>query len=62
MFALNDEMKPACLRGDMEAFAQKRGTWDMRTRSIDTAIEAFGSCRRAAMMMLGASRMLVGRK
>ena len=29
---------------------------------IDTAQEAFGSRRRAAMMMLGDSRMLAGRK
>ena len=29
---------------------------------IDTAQEAFGSRRRAGMMMLGDSRMLVGRK
>ena len=29
---------------------------------INTAQEAFGSRRRAAMMMLGDSRMLVGRK
>ena len=31
-------------------------------RLIDTAEEAFGSHRRAAMMMLGSSRLLVGRK
>ena len=31
-------------------------------RLIDTAQEAFGSRRRAAMMMLGDSRMLAGRK
>lgn len=31
-------------------------------RLIDTAREAFGSKRRAALMMLGESRMLVGRK
>ena len=29
---------------------------------IDTATEAFGSRWRAAMMMLGASQMLMGRK
>ena len=31
-------------------------------RLIDTAKEAFGSRRRAAMMMLGESRILVGKK
>ena len=31
-------------------------------KMIDTAKEAFGSRRRAAMMMLGDSRLLVGRK
>ena len=31
-------------------------------RLVDTAQEAFGSHRRAAMMMLGSSRLLVGRK
>ena len=31
-------------------------------RLVDTAQEAFGSRRRAAMMMLGSSRLLVGRK
>ena len=62
VFALNDEMKPR-LYGDMEAFAQKlRDMGYEDVRLIDTATEAFGSCRRAAMMMLGASRMLVGRK
>ena len=62
VFALNDEMKLR-LYGDMEAFAQKlRDMGYEDVRLIDTATEAFGSCRRAAMMMLGASRMLVGRK
>ena len=31
-------------------------------RLVDTAEEVFGSHRRAAMMMLGSSRLLVGRK
>ena len=62
VFALNDEMKPR-MYGDMEAFAQKlRDMGYEDVRLIDTATEAFGSCRRAAMMMLGDSRMLVGRK
>ena len=49
--------------GDMEPFAQELrdiGYQDMRL--IDTAQEAFGSHGRAAAMMLGASKMLVGRK
>ena len=62
VFTLNDEMKPHMYE-DMEAFAQElqdMGYSDVRL--IDTAQEAFGSRRRAAMMMLGDSRMLVGRK
>ena len=47
----------------MEAFAQKlRDMGYEDVRLIDTAKEVFGSRRRAAMMMLGESRMLVGRK
>ena len=46
-----------------EAFAQElRDMGYADVRLIDTAQEAFGSRRRAAMMMLGDSRMLVGRK
>ena len=61
-FALNDEMKPR-MYGDMEAFAQKlRDMGYEDVHLIDTAEEAFGSHRRAAMMLLGESRMLVGRK
>ena len=61
-FALNDEMKPR-MYGDMEAFARElRGMGYQEVRIVDTAKEAFGSRRRAAMMMLGDSRMLVGRK
>ena len=49
--------------GDMEAFAQElRDMGYSDVRLIDTAQEAFGSHGRAAAMMLGASRMLVGRK
>ena len=62
VFALNDEMKPR-LYGDIEAFAKKlhnMGYEDVRI--IDTAEEVFGSHRRAALVMLGHSRMLVGRK
>ncbi len=62
VFALNDEMKPH-MYGDMEAFAQElRDMGYADVRLIDTAREVFGSHRRAAMMMLGNSRMLVGRK
>ena len=62
VFALNDEMKPR-MYGDMEAFAQKlRDMGYQDVRLIDTAKEAFGSRRRAVLMMLGDSRLLVGRK
>ena len=62
VFALNDEMKPH-MYGDMEAFAQElRDMGYEDVRLIDTAAEAFGSRRWAAMMMLDNSRMLVGRK
>ena len=62
VFALNDDMKPH-MYGDMEAFAQElRDMGYEDVQLIDTAQEAFGSRRRAAMMMLGASRMLAGRK
>ena len=55
-------MKPR-LYGDMEAFAQRlRDMGYEEVRLIDTATEAFGSRRRAALMMLGDSRLLVGRK
>lgn len=62
VFALNDNMKPSAY-GDMDAFAQElRNMGYEDVRLIDTAQEAFGSRRRAAMMMLGDSRMLAGRK
>ena len=62
VFALNDDMKPK-MYGDMETFAQElRDMGYEDVHIIDTAQEAFGSRRRAAMMMLGDSRMLVGRK
>ena len=62
VFALNDDMKPR-MYGDMEAFAQElRDMGYADVRLVDTAQEAFGSHSRAAAMMLGASRMLVGRK
>ena len=62
VFALNDDMKPK-MYGDMEGFAQKlRDMGYEEVRLVDIAQEAFGSHRRAAMMMLGSSRLLVGRK
>ena len=62
VFAINDEMKPR-MYGDMEVFAQRlRDMGYQEVRLIDTAEEAFGSHRRAVLMMLGESRMLVGRK
>lgn len=62
VFALNDDMKPR-MYGDMEEFAEKlRKMGYQEVRIIDTAREAFGSHRRAALMMLGDSRMLAGRK
>ena len=62
VFALNDDMKPQ-MYGDMEEFAQElRDMGYADVWLIDTAQEAFGSRRRAATMMLGASRMLVGHK
>ena len=58
VFALNDDMKPH-MYGDMEAFAENlRKMGYQEVRIIDTAQEAFGSHRRAALMMLGDSRML----
>ncbi len=62
VFALNDEMKPK-LYGDMDAFVQKlkdMGYQDVQI--IDTAEEAFGSHKKAALMFLGHSRLLTGRK
>ena len=61
-FALNDDMK-ARMYGDMEVFAQKlRDMGYQEVRIVDTAKDVFGSHRRAASMMLGSSRMIVGRK
>jgi ubiquinone/menaquinone biosynthesis C-methylase UbiE len=62
VFVLNDDMKPR-MYGNMEEFAQElRDMGYEDVHLIDTATEAFGSRRRAAMMMLGASQMLMGRK
>lgn len=49
--------------GDMEAFVQKlreMGYTDVRL--IDTSEQIFGSHTRAEAMMLGGSKLLVGRK
>lgn len=60
--ALNDDMKPR-MYGDMENFAQElREMGYQEMHLIGRAPEAFGSCRRAALMMLGESRIQVGRK
>ncbi|MCD8344097.1 MAG: class I SAM-dependent methyltransferase [Oscillospiraceae bacterium] len=62
VFAINDCMKPK-MYGDMEAFAQKlrdMGYQDVRLVNMSELV--FGSESRANMMMLGNSRMLVGRK
>ena len=62
VFALNDDMEQK-MYGDMEGFAQKlRDMGYEEVRFVDTAQGSFGSHRRAAMMMLGSSRLLVGRK
>ena len=61
-FVLHDSMKPQ-MYGDMDAFAAKlkeMGFSDVRY--IKTSEMIFGSERRAAMMMLGNSGMLVGKK
>ncbi|MCD8373563.1 MAG: class I SAM-dependent methyltransferase [Oscillospiraceae bacterium] len=62
VFAINDCMKPK-MYGDMEAFAQKlRDMGYQDVRLINMSELVFGSENRANMMMLGNSRMLVGRK
>ena len=59
---MNDEMKPR-MYGDMEAFAQRlRDMGYEEVRLIDTAKEAFGSRRRAALMMLGELHVVGGKK
>ena len=62
VFVLHDNMKPQ-MYGDMNAFAEKlRGMGFAEVRYVETAEAIFGSKSRAAMMMLGDSAMLVGRK
>ena len=62
VFVLHDDMKPQ-MYGDMDAFAEKlKGMGFDEVRYVETAGDIFGSKRRAAMMMLGRSAMIVGRK
>lgn len=62
VFVLHDNMKPG-MYGDMNAFVKKlRSMGFAEVRYVDTAAPIFGSKRRAAMMMLGDSAMIVGRK
>ena len=62
VFVLCDSMKPQ-MYGDMNAFAQElRDMGFTEVRYAETSEAIFGSKRRAAMMMLGSSGMLVGRK
>ncbi|MCD7809355.1 MAG: class I SAM-dependent methyltransferase [Erysipelotrichaceae bacterium] len=62
VFAINDSMKPN-IYGDMEAFAQKlRDMGYQEVQLINMSELVFGSESRAALMMLGNSRMLIGRK
>ena len=62
VFVLHDNMKPQ-MYGDMAAFVRKlRDMGFSEVRYVDTAASIFGSKRRAAMMMLGDSAMICGRK
>ena len=62
VFVLHDCMKPQ-MYGDMNAFAAKlKGMGFADVRYVETAKTIFGSRQRAAMMMLGSSAMIVGRK
>ena len=62
VFAINDCMRPN-LYGDMQAFAaQLRRMGFQEVHLIDSASEIFVSPRRAALLFLGGSQMLVGRK
>ena len=62
VFVLHDSMKPQ-MYGDMNAFAEKlRSMGFSEVRYVETAEAIFGSKQRAAMMLLGNSAMIVGRK
>ena len=55
-------MKPQ-MYGDMNAFVEKlKDTGFAEVRYVETAEAIFASKQRAAMMMLGNSAMIVGRK
>lgn len=62
VFALHDRMDPR-LYADMDAFVERlkdMGFQDVRL--VNTSEMIFGSEKRAALMMLGSSKLLVGRK
>ena len=62
VFVLHDNMKPQ-MYGDMNAFVEKLKSMGFaEVRYVETAEAIFGSKQRAAMMMLGDSAMIVGRK
>lgn len=62
VFVLHDNMKPQ-MYGDMNAFAEKlKGMGFVDVQYVESAESIFGSKRRAALMMLGDSGMIVGRK
>lgn len=62
VFAFNDSMKPNAY-GNMEEFVQKlKGMGYSDVRLINTSELIFGSEKKASLMMLGNSRMLIGRK
>ena len=62
VFVLHDNMKPQ-MYGDMNAFVEElRGMGFAEVQYVETAEKIFGSKQRAAMMMLGDSAMIVGRK
>ena len=61
VFAINDTMKPR-LYGNLDTFAQSlRAAGFSEVRIIDTS-KIFGNPLRATLLMLGSSKMLVGRK
>ncbi len=62
VFAINDTMKPH-LYGDMDSFIKKLKDMGFEeVRLINSSELIFGSEAKARCMMLGDSRMLVGRK
>ena len=62
VFVLHDNMKPQ-MYGDMNTFVEKLKSMGFaEVRYVETAEAIFGSKQRAAMMMLGDSAMIVGRK